>query len=182
MIFDIYTLVEVIWFILPAYAANGLVPLVIKKKKLHRIDGGRKFFGEPLFGAGKSWEGLIFGSFIGILIATIEMLAFPYLPFNISPVTLTIVTMTPLLGLLLGIGALVGDLVGSFIKRRFKIERGKSAPLLDQEDFLIGSLFFASFLVAIKIEWVILLLVITPIIHWVASLIGYVLKVKKEPW
>jgi len=28
MVFDIYTLVEAIWIVLPAFAANGLTPLV----------------------------------------------------------------------------------------------------------------------------------------------------------
>jgi len=37
-------------------------------------------------------------------------------------------------------------------------------------------------LVAIRAEWWIMLLVITPVIHWVSCLIGYVFKVKKTPY
>jgi CDP-2,3-bis-(O-geranylgeranyl)-sn-glycerol synthase len=182
MIFDIYTLVEAIWLILPAYAANGLTPLVSLRKNLHPIDGGRKLWGQPLFGPGKSWEGLVFGTLIGGLIGLVEMLAYPFLPFGISPVPLNIVSMSPLLGLLLGFGAMFGDLAGSFIKRRLKIPRGKPAIILDQEDFLIGALTFSLLLIPIEIEWAILLAVITPIIHLVANGIGYLLKVKKQPW
>lgn len=179
MVFDIYTLVEAVWLILPAYAANGLVP-VFKGK--HPIDAGRIFFGNPLFGAGKTWEGLIIGTIIGGIIGLIEMLAFPYLPWEVSPVALNIVPMSVALGFLLGFGAMFGDLIGSFVKRRFGLQRGKPAPLLDQEDFLLGSLLFAGFLVVIEIDWIILLVVITPAIHWAASIIGYLLKVKKEPY
>lgn len=184
MVFTLFNLVEVIWLIIPAFAVNGLIPLVglRGKGKNHPIDGGRKFRGKPLFGHGKTWEGLVFGCFIGVLIASIEMAAFPYLPFGVSPVPLTIVPMSPLLGLLLGIGTVIGDMIGSFIKRRIGLPRGSIAPLLDQEDFLLGSLLFASFLVAIKIDWVILLIIITPIIHLVASVIGFKMRVKKEPW
>jgi CDP-2,3-bis-(O-geranylgeranyl)-sn-glycerol synthase len=182
MVFDIYTLVEAIYLILPAYAANGLTPLVGLRKGLHAVDGGRRFKGEPLFGPGKTWEGLVFGTLVGGLIGLIEMLAYPYLPFSISPVSLDIIPMSILLGLLLGSGAMLGDLGGSFIKRRLKVQRGKPAPILDQEDFLAGALLFSLLLVSLKWDWVILLAVITPVIHIVANVIGYVLKVKKQPW
>ncbi|MFQ5647687.1 MAG: CDP-2,3-bis-(O-geranylgeranyl)-sn-glycerol synthase [Candidatus Aenigmatarchaeota archaeon] len=180
--FDVYTLVEAIWIIIPAYAANGLAPLAGKLGKRHPIDGGREFSGGRLFGNGKSWEGLLLGTVVGVVIALVEMWAHPFLPWDLSPVALTIAPMGPVLGLLLGLGSMVGDLGGSFIKRRFRIPRGRPAPLLDQEDFLIGALLFASILVAVKIEWVVLLVIITPILHWVASACGYLLKVKKEPW
>lgn len=178
-IFNIYILVEVIWIILPAYAANGLAPLARGK---HPIDGGRRFGGNRLFGDGKTWEGLVFGIVVAVIIALIEMAAYPYLPWDISPVTLVIAPMSIALGFLLGLGAMLGDLAGSFIKRRFGLKRGEPAPLLDQEDFLIGSLLFASLLVTVKTEWWILLLVITPVIHWVACVIGYIFKLKKTPY
>ena len=182
MVFDIYTLVEAIWLVLPAYSANGLAPLVALRKNLHPMDGGRKLRGQPLLGLGKSWEGFIFGTLMGGLIGFVEMLAYPYLPFGISPVPLNIVSMSPLLGLLLGFGAMFGDVAGSFIKRRLKLERGKPAPILDQLDFLAGALAFSLLLVSLEWGWVILLAVITPIIHVAANVIGYLLKVKKQPW
>lgn len=178
-IFNIYILVEVIWIILPAYAANGLAPLARGKRP---IDGGRKLGGDRLFGDGKTWEGLILGIVVAVVIALVEMAAYPYLPWDISPVTLVIIPMSVTLGFLLGLGAMLGDLAGSFIKRRFGLKRGRSAPLLDQEDFLIGCLLLASLLVIVKIEWWILLIVITPVLHWVACVIGYIFKVKKTPY
>jgi len=179
-IFTIYNLVEVIWIILPAYAANGLVPLF---KGKHPVDGGRKFFdGRPFLGPGKTWEGLFFGSVIGIIISIVMLTAHPYLPWDISPVPLYIAPMSIQLGFLLGFGAIIGDMAGSFIKRRLNIPRGRPAPVLDQDDFVLGSLFFASLVVAIKFEWIILALIITPIFHFIASVIAYKLKIKKEPW
>jgi CDP-2,3-bis-(O-geranylgeranyl)-sn-glycerol synthase len=178
-IFNIYVLVEAIYLILPAYAANGLVPLF---RGSHPVDGGRKLVRHRLFGEGKTWEGLFAGMVIGAVIALVEQLAFPYLPWGISDVPLTIVPMTVQMGLLLGLGAMIGDLGGSFIKRRFGLKRGTAAPLLDQEDFLIGSLLFASVLVAVGLVWWIMLLVITPIIHLAANAIGYIFKVKKTPY
>lgn len=179
-IFNIYILVEAIWLILPAYAANGLVPLFRGRR---RLDFGRNFTdGRPLLGKTKTIEGLFWGTVIGIIIATVEMLAFPYLPWELSEITLTIVPMAPLLGFLLGFGAIIGDTVASFFKRRFNLKSGQSAPLLDQLDFLFGAFLFASLIVTLKIEWMILMVVLTPIIHLMACVIGYMLKVKKQPW
>jgi len=179
IVFDIYTLVEAIWLVIPIYAANGLAPLF---KGKHRMDGGRLLRGKPIFGSGKSWEGFIGGIVVGGVIGLVEQLAFPYLPFGSSPVMLTLVPMSFFLGLLLGFGALFGDLGGAFVKRRCGIERGRPAPLLDQEDFIIGAFFFASFAVALRADWFVLLFIITPAIHLFANIIGFALKVKKEPW
>jgi len=178
-IFNIFILVEAVWLILPAYAANGLVPLF---KGSQPVDGGRQLGRRPLFGPGKTWEGLLAGIGIGAIIGLIQFVAFPYIPWNISEVPLTIVPMSALLGILLGLGAMLGDLGGSFIKRRAGLKRGALAPLLDQDDFLVGALVFASILVFVKFEWWVLLLVITPILHWIACLVGYVFKVKKTPY
>jgi len=62
------------------------------------------------------------------------------------------------------------------------MKRGEPAPLLDQEDFLLGALFFGALITPVLENWVFLLVVITPIIHWSANLVGYFLGVKKEPW
>lgn len=182
MVFDIYTLVEVIWLILPAFAANGLAPLAGKLRKTHPIDRGRKLDKERVFGNGKTWEGLGVGVIVAVVISVVQMLAYPFLPWGISPVALVIVPMGPALGLLLGLGAMLGDLCGSFIKRRFRIKRGQPAPLLDQEDFLVGALVLSSALVAVSLAWWVLLLIITPLIHWAANIIGYLFRVKREPW
>jgi CDP-2,3-bis-(O-geranylgeranyl)-sn-glycerol synthase len=182
MVFTIFNFVEAIWIILPAFAANGLTPLVGMKKGLHPIDMGRSLGKGRLLGNGKSWEGLMFGTLIGILIAVVEMAAYPYLPWELSEISLTILPMTPLLGLALGLGAMLGDVAGSFLKRRFNRPRGSPAPLLDQLDFLIGAFLVAALVAPLKIEWFLLLAVLTPILHLAANVIGFRLGIKKTPW
>ncbi len=180
-IFNIYILVEAVWCILPAYAANGLVP-VFKKWCRHPIDGGRVLGKNRLLGDGKSWEGLFIGILFGTIIALVEQFAYPFLPWDISPVPLFIAHMWLGTGFLLGLGAMVGDSVGSFIKRRIGLERGRPAFLLDQEMFLIFAMLFAALLIPIKYQWFVLLLVLTPTLHWIANLIGYAMHVTRRPW
>jgi CDP-2,3-bis-(O-geranylgeranyl)-sn-glycerol synthase len=90
--------------------------------------------------------------------------------------------MTPFLGLVIGLGAMTGDLVASFAKRRLGIPRGRPAPLLDQLDFIIGMFVFLSFVIALKWEWVVILLIITPLIHLAANGIAYLIKLKSVPY
>lgn len=176
---DIYTFVEAVWLMFPAYGANGLCMLARGKRP---IDGGKTFRGKLIFGPGKTWEGLVIGVIIAIAIATLQMFAYPFLPWDLSPVKLNIVPMSPFLGLVIGLGAMVGDLGGSFVKRRLGIPRGKPAPLLDQLDFIIGMFVFLAFVIALKWEWVVMLFVLTPVLHLIANGIAYLIKIKKVPY
>ncbi|MBN2101724.1 MAG: CDP-2,3-bis-(O-geranylgeranyl)-sn-glycerol synthase [Candidatus Aenigmarchaeota archaeon] len=176
----LFYFIEAIWFILPAYAANGFAPLFKGKVP---IDGGRRLKdGKRIFGDGKTVKGFIGGCVMALVVGLIQMLITPYIPWDMSPVVLRIIYMTPVLGFLLGFGALAGDMVGSFVKRRMDLKRGEPAPLLDQVDFLVGALFFTFLIADIKAEWAIVLLIVTPLFHLLANVIGYLIKIKKEPY
>ena len=182
MVFDIYTLVEVVWILLPVYAANGLTPIMGRYVKTHPIDMGRMLGKGRLLGDGKSWEGLFFGTLMGILVAVVEMLAFPYLPWGMSLVALNIIAMTPLVGFLLGFGAMMGDVVASFFKRRMNRPRGSPVLFLDQLDFLAGAFVMLSLAVTLEVGWIILGTILTLVFHVVANIIAYKIGVKRNPW
>jgi len=180
MVFTLWIFIESLWLILPAYAANGFAPLSRGRRP---IDGNRNFSdGRPILGPGKTWEGLVLGVFIAVVIAVIQQFAYPYLPWNESPVPLMIVPMNAFMGLILGLGAMMGDMGGSFIKRRMNVPRGAPVPILDQDDFIVGALAFASLVAIVKFEWVIMLLVITPVFHLIANYIAFKIRVKNTKW
>ncbi|MBI2676214.1 MAG: CDP-2,3-bis-(O-geranylgeranyl)-sn-glycerol synthase [Candidatus Aenigmarchaeota archaeon] len=168
----VLSLLNAIWLILPAYAANGLA---IFSNGRRPIDGGRSFMGKPALGEGKTWEGLVLGIAAAIIAGVLQQQLQPYLPRDI-------IMMTPALALALGAGAMAGDLAGSFIKRRLNIARGSPAPLLDQLDFLVVSVVFASFFIPIYLEWLIVLFVITPLIHLSSNFFAFKLGLKKQPY
>ena len=91
-------------------------------------------------------------------------------------------------------GALIGDIIESFFKRRVGIERGKNWIPFDQLDFILGVLFFSfvmstilHFLNVYRYNWffenfsiyhIITLLIFTPFIHLFANFVNN--KTKKR--
>ncbi len=169
-------LLYAIWLIFPAYVANasavifgGGVPL----------DFGKKWRGKPIFGEGKTWRGLLGGTMAGVIVGMVMNIIYPSFSSGLNAI---------LILFSLSFGALAGDLLESFLKRRMGRKRGEPWPIADQIDFLLGA-FFLSFL--LSREWflsnftpyrILFLLIFTPLIHLVTNLLAYVLKLKKVPW
>lgn len=157
-----------IWFILPAYVANA-APVIFGGGT--PIDMGKRFIdGRPIFGAGKTVRGFLAGLVAGSLVGLMQGVA------TGSPSTLFA------LGFLLALGALLGDLAGSFIKRRLGVERGRAMPGLDQLTFVAGALLLASPVSLPSWEVVVALVVITPPIHLATNFAGYKLGLKNRPY
>lgn len=175
-----------LWFILPAYVANASPVLLGGGTP---IDLGKKFFdGRRIFGDGKTIRGFISGIFCGFLVGLLQVFVNPTLEklieqhVTLLPYQRSLLRTNFIIAILLPMGAMVGDLIGSFIKRRLGLERGAPAPLLDQLDFLIGALLFTSFVFTVPFICVTILLVVTLIIHLLTNALGYILGLKNVPW
>ena len=91
---------------------------------------------------------------------------------------------------LLSFGALFGDMVASFYKRRQNLQRGDKFQILYMYDFVFMSLLLC---LIFQRDWLLswfldgwrpifTILVLTPFLHRGVNIIGYKLGVKKEPW
>lgn len=167
-------IVQFVQLLLPAYLANGSPTLLIKFKK-HPVDFGKKWGKSRIFGDGKTIEGIVFACFIAFLSGM--LLRYIYFWLNLSWIGIN-----PFAYAFIGLGAMVGDLAGSFIKRRLNMKRGQNAGLLDMVDFIIGALIFARIIVPYSIWIALIALLITPLVHRWANIIGFKIGVKKEPW
>jgi CDP-2,3-bis-(O-geranylgeranyl)-sn-glycerol synthase len=171
--------VKALIILFPAYAANGFPPLANGKKP---IDMGKKFLGNRIFGDGKTIEGFALGLFIGFLVGGLESYLYPELNAYAMQYGVTLPLMNLFIGFMISFGALTGDMAGSFIKRRFRLNRGAGVPLLDQWNFVIGAVLFSLWFTEINIWMFLIMLLITPIVHRLANIIAHKLKIKKEPW
>jgi CDP-2,3-bis-(O-geranylgeranyl)-sn-glycerol synthase len=161
---EIVLILSVICFLLPAYIAN-ISGLVFGGKR--PIDGNKNFSdGKRIIGDGVTWEGFISGVVLGSLIGLIEGVIFGRM-LNFFEI-----------GFLLSLGALTGDAVGSFIKRRLGLSKGSPAPILDQLDFFIGAIAFASLIIKVPTEYIIVGAILTLIFHISSNMISYFLGIK----
>ena len=84
-------------------------------------------------------------------------------------------------GSLITFGGLIGDLIGSFIKRRSGIERGHTFIFLDQLGFLVVGMILVYPLIPWPIEWFLVQVPITFVLHIFANLLGYFTGIQDVP-
>ena len=165
---------------LPAYIPNPVAALLGGGTP---VDLGRDFSDRRrVFGDGKTYRGFAAGVLAGVGVGLLQMWSFhaynlAYLPEH---------TFTTII--VLSSGALIGDLVKSFFKRRMKKDRGEKWPVADMYDLVAGSLIL---LLVIDPGWVfvnitlpvlLLILILTPILHRSVNIIGYLFRIKEVPW
>lgn len=172
--------ITTLYFILPAYFSNGAglvfgggLPVDFKKSDKN---------GVRWIGDGVTWRGLIAGTIIGMITGIVQGYFGPQIiaefgQYILTPI-ITDIHSGILIGFLLGFGALLGDALGSFLKRRLGIGRGKPAPILDQLDFLIVALILVSFVVNLTFEFIIIAIALTLAIHLIANTGAYLLGIK----
>ncbi|MHC1604695.1 MAG: CDP-2,3-bis-(O-geranylgeranyl)-sn-glycerol synthase [Candidatus Methanofastidiosia archaeon] len=169
-------LISALWFILPAYFANGGA---LNLHDNRPVDGGKVAWDKNrLIGDGVTWGGFVSGTTMAVALAILQFILFK----DRFPIPDTSIVQAGELGFLLGFGALFGDLVESFFKRRLGIKRGNPLPLFDQWDFLIGAILFSSIMVRIPIKDILILFIITPIIHYATNVFSNRIGLKDVPW
>ena len=167
-------ILQALWFIFPASVANAS-PVVIRGTK--PLDFGKKLRNNRIFGDGKTFEGTVGGVAFGALTGVLQLYIIQFLPSDLGLQAHTIELI-----IALSVGAILGDIIGAFVKRRLGVPRGHPALLLDQLGFLLTSLLFASFVFDMNIVMMAVLVVVTPVVHLATNMFAYFMKIKKTPW
>jgi len=185
-------IVQAIFAMLPAYVAN---PMAVLTGGGAPIDGGRVWRdGRRVLGDGKTWRGLLGGTVSGVALCGILSVA-----ARLSGADALTDFLMPgwdglswlWVGALLAFGALFGDSVKSFFKRRLGRDRGAKAPLMDMYDFVLGAFLWAGVLAwpwfqgafHLWAPWhLLVVIVVTPLLHRGANIIGYKMGKKDVPW
>jgi len=142
------------------------------------VDGDRTFRGKPIFGEHKTWRGFAVGVAAAIAGSWLQYFLYSIPIFkNLSLLNYSEKNLW-FLGFLFGFGALFGDLIKSFFKRRINIAPGGSWVPLDQIDFVFGALIFVAPIYFPSWPAVIIILLASPVLHIIRNNIGYLLRVK----
>lgn len=177
-----------LWLMLPALVPNSAAVLFGGGTP---VDLGKSWRGKRILGDGKTWRGFFGGALTGLGVGAVQIIVTVSLDkqdtygFGDLPWALAIVAA-------LSFGAMIGDSLGSFVKRRLGVDRGKKAPLLDQYNFVLGALFLALLL---SPGWLLghfwydngfwglaTFIVVVPVLHRSVNIIGYKLGKKNVPW
>jgi CDP-diglyceride synthetase len=144
-------------------AAKSLVPKnhMLRKIKIDSFDF-TFFDGRPFIGSGLRLTSLI------------PMLSLPFFFNALLPISISYYLQLTFL-------VFLGDLLGSIFKRRLGFSKGEFVLFVDHGDYIItaGIVFYV--LKYISLEVFIYSLLITYALHPLACIIGYKLKIKKEP-
>ncbi|MHA1730744.1 MAG: CDP-archaeol synthase [Promethearchaeota archaeon] len=199
------------WGLFPCYLSNAGMVITggFKELKKYPIDGGRKLRdGNRVLGEGKTWNGMFGGIFFGFF-GTVAL--YPLVAW-VSDVTITCFLevnrggqdtlmqffdlesilyflnagsnfhLFMLRALLLSIGAPVGDLLGSFVKRRFGKSDGGQFLILDQLDFILVSALLVWPVYPFPWYSIACICLFTPLLTILANFIAYYLDRKPYPW
>ena len=158
------------YFFLPAGIAN-MSPVLFKNINFlnHPIN-------KKLFGSHKTYRGIFFGVILAIFISFLQFLL---TNFNLSLIHYTKFNFL-FVGFLLGAGAMLGDLIKSFFKRRLSIKPGSSFIPFDQLDWILGAIILTFPLIKYSLIQLTSLIIIYGLLHPLINLLGYILKLKKN--
>lgn len=173
-----WTVLAGLWAILPAYLPNSAAVVVGGGPP---IDGGRTWRRRRLLGDGKTWRGFLWGTLAGMGLALGQNALAAVLSPALPTFPLPAIVSLPL-------GAMLGDLTGSFLKRRTGRVRGAPLPVVDQLGFVIAALTL-SLVVApawttttFTLPVLAVVVVVTPLLHLATNVGAYLLGLKHEPW
>lgn len=175
MLLNLQSLIDSFLLLFPSWVSNA-TPVVFGGGKT--IDS---LFSKKIFGKHKTLRGF----FSGILSAPLIAVVFFFF-YNDVFVRWGVETLPEAvaLGFVEGIGAMTGDLFGSFIKRKKGLREG-SEWFPDTFLFYIFSYIFSSlYIPALWNVWkeVILLTVLTILVHRISNIIANALRLKSVPW
>jgi len=176
-----------LWFFLPAALAN-MIPILAARWPGLRvwdtpIDGGRTFQGRRIFGSHKTWRGLVTGMVMATITLALQQIAIVHWQWAQDLTSQVDYRHLPTLavGMLFGFGAIAGDAIESFFKRRRDIAPGHGWFPFDQIDYIVGaSIATAPFIVLTMMQYI-WLIILWLVVHIVASYIGYLLGLKERP-
>lgn len=161
-----------LYFFLPAYLAN-MAPSVLRSVPLLN-----KPIHEGIFGSHKTWRGIVAATLIGGITFAIQKYYFLQGFTDWAVIDYADFSLT--LGFVMGFGAIIGDLVKSYYKRKAGIAPGECWFPWDQLDFAIGGLAFTCLIYVPPAEIAALIFIISPVLHIIVNYMGYLIGINEK--
>ena len=162
-------LLRLAYFMLPAYCAN-MAPPFVRFWRGWNPPISRRWLGDH-----KTVVGFLAGVCAGVLATGMQRLLD-------APIALVDYRRWLVLGLLFGGGAMLGDALKSFAKRRLRITPGARWIPFDQLDFVLGALILVA--TQAKLDWVdiALILALSFVADVAVNRLAFRCGIKNSPW
>jgi CDP-2,3-bis-(O-geranylgeranyl)-sn-glycerol synthase len=173
-----------LYWALPGFMAN-MAPILFRDRirwLAIPVDMGIRIGGKPIFGSHKTIRGFVVGILAAALTAVIQSYLYSigigrtisYIDYHLA--------CGICIGITIGFGALFGDLVKSFIKRRLDLREGTPFVPWDQVDYAIGMIVFSGLVLPMTLAMMVTLLISAPTLSIIVTRIAFHLKIRKEKW
>jgi len=169
------------YLMLPAYFAN-MAPVIVRKINFlaYPIDFNKQIAGKPILGHNKTFRGIFFGVAFAVAIAYVQHLMYAKEAFR--GISFIDYGNWMFLGVLMGLGALTGDLIKSVFKRRLGINPGERFVPFDQTDFAIGALALAMLFLNVTAKIFIVAVALSFVLHVATNHLAFYLRIRNEKW
>jgi CDP-2,3-bis-(O-geranylgeranyl)-sn-glycerol synthase len=179
----------VLWVYFPA-ALGNMTPILVAKAPwpilrnwTTPIDFGKTFRGKRIFGAHKTWRGIVTGMIASTLVLAVQQYIFRRAPdlqdwiggFDFDQLPTLIV------GPLFGLGALGGDAIKSFFKRQRATPPGETWFPFDQIDLPLGALIATWPFIHPTVGQAVAAVGVGFAVQLIFSYLGYRLNLKESP-
>lgn len=177
---------QALWFFLPAGLANSAPVFASLLPGLRHLnfplDFGKTHRGKRIFGDHKTIRGVVAGIIMATIIIGLQKYAFSHTEWARSISYFDYSTAVVWwLGPLLGLGALLGDAIESYFKRRAHLQPGQPWFPFDQIDYILGGLLFSLPIVRLYVWNYLVILVVWFGVHVIATNFGYLIRLKERP-
>ena len=147
------------------------------------LDFGKTYRGKRVFGAHKTWRGLVAGIILGTFVFWLQQLAVDNYAWaaNLTSQVDYLALPTLVMGILFTIGALGGDAIESFFKRQHGIPPGGGWFPWDQLDSVIGTAIVILPFIVLSWWQYIVIAAMMPAVHVIFTYLGYWVGLKERP-
>jgi hypothetical protein len=176
------------WLFLPLLgsllAHAPVIRLDLLRGLKHPIDGGARLRGRRVFGDNKTWRGFLVMA-AGVFIAALLLSRWPWYWEKLPEAVRS--AGPAMFGALLGLGTVLAELPGSFVKRQLDVPPGEQRRSIlgallsvwDQGDFVVGAWLLLMPVWVMPVRQVALSFVVVAIAHVWVSALGYWLGVRR---
>ena len=175
---------SILYFCLPAYLLNMAPPIYAKLKIFNflakPIDLNKKFLGNPILGHHKTYRGAICSFVTGFLVVLAQQWLYRLHFFQKISILNYYQSNVIWFALLISSGAIFGDLLFAFIKRRIGLQPGAVFLPFDQINYIIGAYIFTEHFFHIGLLNWIVLIILTFFLHLFVNYLGFLLKISQN--